>query len=154
MSNKETITQVFNLEEIKQKEKALKAASRDLSTVIKTKNFDDDELLEKQIYDDYTESRNNFDSIIEMGKTALEKVLEIAEEGQHPRFYEAAGIILKNLSDANREYMDIHKKMMEIKKIKFDMKKDDTPGIGVNIEKGIFVGSTADLLKQIQTPKE
>ena len=80
--------------------------------------------LEKDLLSDLQASRVDFDTIIELGKTALENVLSIADQGQHPRFYEAAAILIKNISDANKERLELHLKLSQIRKNQADAAED------------------------------
>ena len=46
------------------------------------------------IDNDYEYSRENYYNLIEKGQQAIEGILEIAKEGQHPRAYEVAGQLI------------------------------------------------------------
>lgn len=100
---------------------------------------------EQALIADLQSSREDFDEIIERGKEALQTVLEIAEEGQHPRFFEAASMMIKSLTDANRERMEIHLKLNQIRKIQRESGQEGP----VNIEKALFVGTTSELLELV-----
>lgn len=135
------LNEVFEIEPVKTEEQ--------LPTLIsETKKLDP---IDETLIQDFTTSRDNVDAIMDMGRTALQKVLEIAQEGQHPRFYEAAALLIKNLSDANFQYMEIHEKVSRIRKNNADSGHEDSPKI--SIEKAIFTGTTADLLKQVNPRK-
>ena len=43
------------------------------------------------IDNDYVYSRDSYYNLIEKGQEAIDGILEIAKEGQHPRAYEVAG---------------------------------------------------------------
>jgi uncharacterized protein YihD (DUF1040 family) len=94
---------------------------------------------------DYELSRETHRQLIEQGQEALTDLLKVAKESQHPRAYEVASGLLKNLSDMTDKLMILQEKMREL-----DKKRgvSDTPS--VNVEKAVFVGSTSDLLKQIK----
>ena len=47
---------------------------------------------------DYAYSRTNFYSLIERGQDAIDGILELAKEQEHPRTYEVAGQLIKNVS--------------------------------------------------------
>lgn len=91
----------------------------------------------------YDKSRENIEEFIEQGKGALEEILEIAKQGQHPRAFEVYGTLLKNLVDANKELLNIQKQMREM-----DGKKQESSS--TNIDKAIFVGTTAELSKLLK----
>ena len=99
--------------------------------------------LGQDLTDAYQQSRENLQGIIDQGKDAMEEILEIAKQGQHPRAFEVYGTLLKNMVDANKELLNIQKQMREM-----DGKKNDG---GTKIDKAaIFVGSTAELNKLIK----
>jgi hypothetical protein len=103
--------------------------------------------IENDLVDAYQESRENLRTIIDQGHDALDTILGIAKEGQHPRAFEVYGNLLKNMVDANKELLNIQKQMRDM-----DKKKEVN---NTNIDKAIFVGSTAELTKFLKdTGKE
>lgn len=99
--------------------------------------------LKQDLTDAYQQSKENLQGIIDQGKEAMEEILEIAKAGQHPRAFEVYGTILKNMVDANKELLNIQKQIRDMD----DEKKKQT---GTNIDKAIFVGSTAELSKLLK----
>lgn len=100
--------------------------------------------LNQDIEIDYELSRNTHKDLIDQGQEALTDLLRVAKESQHPRAYEVAGNMLKNLSDMTDKLMILHEKRKALEK-----NSSNQPQI--NIDKGvIFSGSTADLLKKIK----
>lgn len=99
--------------------------------------------LKQDLTDAYQQSKENLQGIIDQGKEAMEEILEIAKAGQHPRAFEVYGTLLKNMVDANKELLNIQKQMREMDEEK---KKQN----GTNIDKAIFVGSTAELNKLLK----
>jgi len=95
-------------------------------------------------------SRSNYYNLIEKGNEALDGILEVAKESQHPRAYEVAANMIKNLSDVTEKLMILQKQQLELKA------KDPAPASPTNIsvDKAVFVGSTADLLKQLKNESE
>ena len=88
-------------------------------------------------------SRSNYYNLIEKGNEALDGILEVAKESQHPRAYEVAANMIKNLSDVTEKLMILQKQQQELQP------KEHTP-TNIAIDKAVFIGSTADLLKQIK----
>jgi hypothetical protein len=74
----------------------------------------------------------------------MEEILNVAKAGQHPRAFEVYGTLLKNMVDANKELLAIQKQIRDI-----DETKKEKSG-GTNIDKAIFVGSTAELNKLLK----
>ena len=88
-------------------------------------------------------SRANYYNLIEKGNEALDGILEVAKESQHPRAYEVAANMIKNLSDVTEKLMILQKQQMELQP------KEVAP-TNITVDKAVFVGSTADLLKKIK----
>jgi predicted transcriptional regulator len=99
--------------------------------------------IEEDLGDAYQQSKENLQGIIDQGKEAMEDILQIAKAGQHPRAFEVYGTLLKNMVDANKELLNIQKQMREMDKNKKEVNN-------TNIDKAIFVGSTADLGKLLK----
>ena len=96
---------------------------------------------------DYEYSRITHRDLIDRGSEALEGILKVAKESQHPRAYEVAGNMLKNISDMTDKLMVLHEK----KKTLENNNKGGTTNL--TVEKAVFVGSTSDLLKQVRQDK-
>ena len=90
-------------------------------------------------------SRANYYNLIEKGNEALEGILEVAKESQHPRAYEVAANMIKNLSDVTEKLMILQKQQKELNPQAAEAKTTN-----INVDKAVFVGSTTDLLKQIK----
>ena len=100
--------------------------------------------IKQDLTDAYQQSKENLQEIIDQGKEAMEEILKVAKAGQHPRAFEVYGTLLKNMVDANKELLGIQKQMRDM-----DGKKR---GEGdTKIDKAIFVGSTAELNKFLQS---
>jgi hypothetical protein len=98
---------------------------------------------------DYELSRETHRDLLDQGQEALTKLLKVAEESQHPRAYEVAGQMLKNLSDMTDKLMALHEKR---KKLEADAKKNNQMA-GVSVDKAVFIGTTSELLKEIKNIK-
>jgi hypothetical protein len=75
----------------------------------------------------------------------LDGILEVAKESQHPRAYEVAANMIKNLSDVTEKLMILQKQQKELNPQAAEAKTTN-----INVDKAVFVGSTTDLLKQIK----
>ena len=58
---------------------------------------------------DYKYSRENYYNLIERGQDAIDGILDIAREGQHPRAYEVAGNLIKNVAETVDKLQDLQK---------------------------------------------
>lgn len=90
-------------------------------------------------------SRANYYNLIEKGNEALDGILEVAKESQHPRAYEVAANMIKNLSDVTEKLMILQKQQQELKP-----KDQQAVPTNINVDKAVFVGSTAELLRQLK----
>ena len=93
---------------------------------------------------DYKYSRENLYNLVERGQDAIEGILEIARESQHPRVYEVAGQLIKTTGEVTEKLLDLQKKMK-------DLEKDEVKPETVN--NNLFVGSTAELQKLLKDAK-
>lgn len=91
-------------------------------------------------------SRANYYNLIEKGNEALDGILEVAKESQHPRAYEVAANMIKNLSDVTEKLMILQKQQKELN----PQKAEQQGPTNINVDKAVFVGSTAELLKQLK----
>ena len=98
------------------------------------------------IDNDYENSRDNYYNLIDKGNQAIEGILEIAKEGQHPRAYEVAGQLIGQVAQTVDKLQDLQKKLKDLKEV---TKKSDT-----KIQNALFVGSTAELQKMLQAKKD
>ena len=92
---------------------------------------------------DYKYSRENFYSLIERGQDAIDGILDLAKEGEHPRAYEVAGQLIKNVADATDKLLDLQKKLKDVE-AEEKIKGPST------VNNALFVGSTADLAKMLK----
>lgn len=92
-------------------------------------------------------SRSNYYNLIEKGNEALDGILEVAKESQHPRAYEVAANMIKNLSDVTEKLMILQKQQQELQPKEIAAAAAPT---NISVDKAVFVGSTAELLKQLK----
>ena len=92
---------------------------------------------------DYEYSRENYYNLIEKGQEAIEGILEIAKEGQHPRAYEVAGQLIASVAGTVDKLQDLQKKLKELK----NLPKTASP----QIKNALFVGSTKELQQLLKS---
>ena len=102
--------------------------------------------------EDFEEVRANLKSLVRKGNQMLDRMIEIADSSERDRTFEVAGTLLKNLADINKDIIGSRKTHKETKILDKQSNKDD--GGSVNIDKAVFVGTTADLLKQVKAEQE
>ena len=86
---------------------------------------------------DYKYSRENFYSLVERGQDAIDGILEVAKEGEHPRAYEVVGQLIKNVAEVTEKLVDLQDKMKKLKEV-----PDHAPK---NVTNALFIGSTKEL---------
>ena len=91
---------------------------------------------------DYKYSRENYYNLIERGQEAIEGILDIAREGQHPRAYEVAGQLIGQVAGTVDKLQDLQKKLKDLKELPKTANQ--------NIKNALFVGSTAELQKMLK----
>ena len=101
----------------------------------KTESGDD---IEK----DYEYQRENFYNLVEKGSTAIDGILELAKESEHPRTYEVAGNLIKQVAEVTEKLGDLQEKMRKLKEVPSNAPK--------NVTNALFVGSTKELQKMLK----
>ena len=99
-------------------------------------------LKEDDIENDYAYQRQNFYNLVEKGNDAIEGILELAKESEHPRTYEVAGNLIKQVAEVTEKLGDLQEKMKKLKEV-----PDNAPK---SVTNALFVGSTAELQKMIK----
>ena len=95
---------------------------------------------------DYKYQRDNFYNLIEKGQNAIEGILNVAKESDHPRGYEVAGNLIKQVAEVTEKLGDLQEKMKKLKEVPNSAPK--------NVTNALFVGSTAELQKMLKQKKE
>jgi len=97
---------------------------------------------EDDIEKDYEYQRKQFYNLVEKGSVAIDGILEIAKEGEHPRGYEVAGNLIKQVSEVTEKLGDLQEKMRKLKEVPNNAPK--------SVTNALFVGSTAELQKMLK----
>ena len=98
------------------------------------------------IQQDYEMSRAQLHNLVMKGQEAVDGILEVAQASDHPRAYEVAGQLIKNVGDVADKLIDLQKKMKEL--------DDDGKQGPTNVTNAMFVGSTTDLQKMLKHQKQ
>ena len=95
---------------------------------------------------DFETGRKNLYNLLDKGNEAIDGILSLAKEGEHPRAYEVAGQLIKTVSEVSQNLLDLQEKLKKIK---------DVPDKGPkNVTNALFVGSTTELQKMLKGKKE
>jgi len=93
---------------------------------------------------DYDTVRSNLKSLADEGKSAIDKILEIANASESPRAFEVASQLIKTVADINKDMISLHKQMKELNQDEINIKQTNN---------SIFVGSTKGLQELINTSR-
>ena len=96
--------------------------------VVKVEPADD-----QKLENDFQYARENLYNIIERGTDALNGIVDLANQSQHPRSFEVVADLVRTLSGANKDLLDIQKKMRDLDPDKHKPQK---------VENNLFIGST------------
>ena len=97
------------------------------------------------IENDYKYQRENFYNLVERGTDAIDGILEIAKESEHPRTYEVAGNLIKQVAEVTEKLGELQEKMKRLKEVPSNAPK--------NVTNALYVGSTAELQKLLKGKK-
>lgn len=102
---------------------------------------------DEQVENDFEYARKNMYDIIEQGHEAIAKLMEIADQSQHPRAYEVVANLIKTMADTNKDLLNLTKAKREL------VKKDESTQ-QQQVTNNLFVGSTAELQQMLQKKSE
>nr|BAR36284.1 terminase small subunit [uncultured Mediterranean phage uvMED] len=95
---------------------------------------------------DYKYQRENFYNLIERGQDAIDGILEVAKQSDHPRSYEVAGNLISQVADITEKLGKLQSAMKRLKEVPNNAPK--------NVTNALYVGSTAELQKLLKKDKE
>jgi len=137
MSKFDTINESLDVQVVKEAEDTLKRGKDQLKKLDRSK---DNHTL------DYEYTRGNLYSLIEKGQEALDRIMEVAEDGQQPRAFEVVSQLIKNVADTTDKLIDLQLKMK-------DLNQEQAKGPST-VNNALFVGSTAELQKLLKKGME
>ena len=100
----------------------------------------------EDLENDYKYQRENFYNLVEKGTDAIEGILEIARESEHPRTYEVAGNLIKQVAEVTEKLGELQEKMKKLKEVPNNAPK--------SVTNALYVGSTAELQKMLKGKKD
>ena len=120
-----------------------------LPTVVKVEQveiIESDNIVDQQ--EDYRLARRTFRSLIDKGNNAMENLTDLAKESESPRAYEVLATMMKTIAETTKDLYDLQKKTKDLQKEDKSRPQDEQR---INVEKAVFVGSTAELLKKVKS---
>ncbi len=104
--------------------------------------------INTNVQDDADFARKNIRNLIDTGSVTLNNLLTVANQSQAPRAYEVATALIKNLSELNKDLMEIEKRKQDLTGESAKQTKN------INVDKAVFVGSTTELVKFLKNNKQ
>ena len=94
---------------------------------------------------DFDTGRENLYKMLDKGNDAIDGILALAKEGEHPRAYEVAGQLIKTVADVSKDLMAMQEKLKKLKEV---------PNQGpTSVTNALFAGSTTELTKLLKEKK-
>ena len=93
-------------------------------------------------------ARKNIRSLIQQGSSAMQELLQVAKLSEHPRAYEVAAAMLKNLADLNKDLLEVHQRQKKLEEVAPVAALGAGP---IQVDKAVFVGSTLQLAELLQS---
>lgn len=119
----------------------LPAVIEDISTVLVVKDED-------QVEADVNTARDNLHDAVNVTQQAVQDMLTIAQQSQHPKAYEALNSLIKTYADISMGLADL-----QVKKQRLNGGSRDAGTSEAQTVNNLFVGSTAELQKMIENIK-
>ena len=117
--------------------------SSEISTIEETKEIVVP--IDKDAEIDFDTGRENLYKMLDKGNDAIDGILALAKEGEHPRAYEVAGQLIKTVADVSKDLMAMQEKLKKLKEV---------PNQGpTSVTNALFVGSTTELTKLLKEKK-
>lgn len=115
-----------------------------LPTSLEQKSFDEQ--------NDYVLARNNLHNLLNVGNKAMGDLAEVCRGTEQPRAFEVLSHMMKTMADTSKDLYEIQEKSRKIAEM--DNPRLDKAPTSINVEKGVFVGSAAELLKEIENAEK
>lgn len=127
----EKLSEIFDVEPVE-----VTPPSSNLPAVVETDNA---------VESDTEFARQNIKALIQKGSSAVDEILTVAKHSEHPRAYEVAGILIKSMADLNKDLLELQKRKRDLQ-----IPGKESGSKDLNIDKAVFVGSTAELMKLLK----
>jgi hypothetical protein len=151
-STKEALNTIFDVEPVTPSTSAeIIPAVEILPAPISSAPPDESE-AEKLAREDFEFSRGALKSVATESQNTLHRAVDVANQTDTPRSFEAVGDLVRATLEAHRELQGLHKTAAEIR---LATKTAQTPASQVNIQQGVvFQGSSEELLRLISKDRQ
>ena len=100
--------------------------------------------LSNDAEEDYNIARDNLKNLLNKSDEALDHMMQVASEAEHPRAFEVLATMFKTSADMTTQLIDLQKKRHELDKL-----NNEPSGPNNVTQNNLFVGSTAELQKML-----
>ena len=104
-------------------------------------------LDKEEVEDDFKFSRDQYYKLVEKGDEAINIMMDLARESEHPRAFEVLATMIKTNAEIADRLMDLQKKKRDTLAEPNTGVQPALPGVTHN---NLFVGSTKELAKMIE----
>lgn len=105
--------------------------------------------ISPEVDDDFEQARGALKRMIAKGETALDDMMNVARQSDHPRAYEVTGQLIKTVADTAKDLLALQKTKKELQSP--EEIKQQQIGTQNNI---VFSGSTTDLIDMLREKKK
>jgi ubiquinone biosynthesis protein Coq4 len=99
---------------------------------------------ENEIQDDYDFARAKYYNLAEKGDEAIDLMLDLARESEHPRAFEVLSTMIKQNAEVADRLMELQKRTKEVRET------DDQKQLPNSMtQNNVYVGSTTDLQRML-----
>ena len=99
----------------------------------------------ENIETDYRYARENLYGLVERGQDAIDGILQLSKETEHPRAYEVAGQLIKTVGETAEKLIDLQSKLKKL--------EDEEQKVGTQ-HNHLYVGSTSEFQKFLKKNKD
>ena len=99
----------------------------------------------ESVDNDYKYGRETLYNLVERGQDAIDGILDLCKETEHPRAYEVAGQLIKTVGDTAEKLLDLQKKVKDL--------ENENPNLRSQTN-NLYVGSTSELQKFLKKNKD
>jgi hypothetical protein len=101
------------------------------------------------VEDDFDQARQTLKNLISKGEQALDGMMDVARQSDHPRAYEVTGQLIKTVADTAKDLLALQKAKKDIQG------PEERPQQAIGTQNNIvFAGSTTDLIKALRNKGE
>lgn len=101
------------------------------------------------VEDDFDQARQTLKNLISKGEQALDGMMDVARQSDHPRAYEVTGQLIKTVAETAKDLLALQKAKKDIQG------PEERPQQAIGTQNNIvFAGSTTDLIKALRNKGE